>query len=380
MVTWIESHTSLRHHWKLDLLCSRLEISRPAAIGHLHLLWWWVITYAESGDLSRFPRTVLASAAEWVGDPHQFVDALVEAGFLDEDEHGLRVHGWTEYCGRLISERERRRRWRSRQRTLEEGNELRAQNQIERPNGPVTSRGRTTDVSETAPSRDRGVPETNVARDGDVTETSPSRERDVPVTSYRTNRTKPTEPNRSTPTPQSPPPPGSGTPEVADVVDADRLAELWNTTVAVRGSPFPPVAGLTRARRQRIALLLRELHREIGPHARSVAFWTDIFARLQASPFLRGESASGWVAHFDWLVESAQHVVRVLEGRYDETHTPVRSSPNGTRARASPNGTVTPERLAELERMFTADLDLPPSELLRREREAIRARKQAGES
>jgi DNA replication protein DnaD len=46
------------------------------------------------------------------------VTALVEAGFLDEDENGLAIHDWFEYAGRLVEKREqnkeRKRRSRAR--------------------------------------------------------------------------------------------------------------------------------------------------------------------------------------------------------------------------------------------------------------------------
>jgi hypothetical protein len=162
-----------------------------------------------------------------------------------------------------------------------------------------------------------------------------------------------------------------------DPPDFDAVVEAWNRICAGDG-PGPALAevlGVTKQRRQRFALRCRELARSLpdGDRVYELAWWERLFERVRASPFLRGEGDSGWQATLDWLLESSEHVVRVLEGAYG-----ARGSPYRARARASPNGTVTPDRLAELQRTFTVDLDLPPSELLRREREAIRARKQAG--
>lgn len=90
-----------------------LGISVPAAIGHLHCLWWWALDYAEDGDLSVFDAEDIADAAMWDGDPQAFVDALIacgpsgRAGFVERTpDGGLRLHDWEEYAGRLIASRQ----------------------------------------------------------------------------------------------------------------------------------------------------------------------------------------------------------------------------------------------------------------------------------
>ena len=96
-MAWIESHQELLAHHKLRKAAATLRISRPQMIGHLHCLWWWVLDYADDGDLSKFDVVDIALGAEWEGDPDKFVEALVEcgtrddAGFLERD--GLRLEG-----------------------------------------------------------------------------------------------------------------------------------------------------------------------------------------------------------------------------------------------------------------------------------------------
>ncbi len=112
-MTWIKSHTTLRLHPKLTRL--RLELSaqtgqnlpRAQIVGHLHLLWHWVLEYAVAGDLSRYSAAEIAEAAEWQASAaDEFVNALVACGWLDRDEGGqLRVHGWHEYAGELLRRR-----------------------------------------------------------------------------------------------------------------------------------------------------------------------------------------------------------------------------------------------------------------------------------
>lgn len=117
MAWYLESHQTLRNHPKTLKLARLLGVSKPAAIGHLHLLWWWALDYAEDGDLGRFDALDVAVGAEWEGDPAAFLDALVRSGFLDA---GGRIHDWGVYTGRLAaqraSNRDRQRRFRERHR------------------------------------------------------------------------------------------------------------------------------------------------------------------------------------------------------------------------------------------------------------------------
>lgn len=74
-------------------------------IGHLHLLWWWCLDYADDGCLSDATAEDIAEAAEWDGDATAFVGALVAAGFIEETADGWAVHDWWEYAGKLVERR-----------------------------------------------------------------------------------------------------------------------------------------------------------------------------------------------------------------------------------------------------------------------------------
>lgn len=105
-MAWIESHQELARHPKTKRLSRLLNVSLPAAVGHLHFLWWWAMDYAQDGDLSRYDEYDIADACGWDGEAKQIVNALIEAGFIDEEEDGLVIHDWFEYAGRLIEKRE----------------------------------------------------------------------------------------------------------------------------------------------------------------------------------------------------------------------------------------------------------------------------------
>lgn len=95
-----------------------LKISKPQAIGHLQLFWWWCVDYAPTGVLKDITDLQIARAGMWPDDAKMFVDALIKSGFLDrvknagpkgaspENADGvLTVHDWLDYCGELVKKR-----------------------------------------------------------------------------------------------------------------------------------------------------------------------------------------------------------------------------------------------------------------------------------
>lgn len=109
-MAWIESHQSLAYHRKMIALRADLGISKPEAIGYMHLLWWWAMDNARDGRLTGILPVVIADVVEWRGDAARFLEALVRSGFLDRDGDELTIHNWTARLGRLHSQREAKRR------------------------------------------------------------------------------------------------------------------------------------------------------------------------------------------------------------------------------------------------------------------------------
>lgn len=103
-MAWIESHQELARHRKTKRLARKLEISVPAAIGHLHIFWWWAMDYAQDGNLSKFDPDDIADGALWEGKS-DFLEAMHFAEFVDFTDGIYLIHDWYEYCGRLIERR-----------------------------------------------------------------------------------------------------------------------------------------------------------------------------------------------------------------------------------------------------------------------------------
>ena len=104
-MAWIESHQSLGAHPKTKKLARLLNISVPTAIGHLHMLWWWALDYAQDGNLARYQVEDIADAVLWEGSPSLLVSSLLDAGFLEHIDGNPTVHDWPEYGGKLIAKR-----------------------------------------------------------------------------------------------------------------------------------------------------------------------------------------------------------------------------------------------------------------------------------
>jgi len=108
-MAWIKSDQSLANHPKLILLARELGISKVQALGHLHLLWYWVLEYADDGELKYLD--LIPDACEWKGDPQVFLDALIKFSFIDttyDPENNYteyHVHDWLDYSGALYEKR-----------------------------------------------------------------------------------------------------------------------------------------------------------------------------------------------------------------------------------------------------------------------------------
>lgn len=82
------------------------------------------------------------------------------------------------------------------------------------------------------------------------------------------------------------------------------LADAWNEGTT---APIARCQALSQARRRKALSRLRDA---------SIDEWRVVIARINASPFCRGENDRGWVASFDWLLQPDVRL-KVLEGKYD---------------------------------------------------------------
>ncbi|GHV28982.1 hypothetical protein FACS1894167_07370 [Synergistales bacterium] len=136
---WVQVQCGLRRHRKLKRLARRLDIDELLAYAHVIALWSSVTEQAPDGNLSKFFPEEIAEEAGWRGNPEEFVEAMIESGFLDKSaDGGLSVHDWNEYTGGMLEAYNNRR----------EANKARAKTCRERKQS-VASCGRNGDVTVT---------------------------------------------------------------------------------------------------------------------------------------------------------------------------------------------------------------------------------------
>ena len=176
-MAWIESHQEMKDNPKTIRLARRLKIEVPHAIGCLHCLWWWAISYAQDGTLYRYENLDIAYAMLWKGDPDELIEALKAERFLDVDEQGLVIHDWWDYAGKLLEKR---------------------RSDSERKKNYAAA-------SATAPRNGRGI-SAETSRTADGTETGQNGNSTVPYSTVHNNTVKDTlrEPDEETPTADPP--------------------------------------------------------------------------------------------------------------------------------------------------------------------------------
>lgn len=109
-MAWIQSHSTLARHRKLQKLAGLLGVPRPAAAGYLHFLWWGVLEQAPDGDLAGWDAADVAAVMEWGDDPTALVAALREAGWLDGPAEGpWAVHDWGDWASDFVTHAGKRR-------------------------------------------------------------------------------------------------------------------------------------------------------------------------------------------------------------------------------------------------------------------------------
>lgn len=93
---------ALEHPKTFDL-AARLNVTRPTVIGHLELLWVFTAKHAPQGDIGKWPDGAIARACDWMGNPAEFIHALVDARFVDTDEAlRLTIHDWRDHAPRWV--------------------------------------------------------------------------------------------------------------------------------------------------------------------------------------------------------------------------------------------------------------------------------------
>lgn len=293
-MAWIESHQEVGRHPKTKKLARLLGTSLPAAVGHLHYLWWWALDFAQDGTLGKYDNADVADAMQWDGDPDLLIESLISAGYIDDTGAGLVIHDWAEYAGKLL---ERRAKDRARKRAAAEA----------------------AGVPQDFQRNDDGEDE-----EGGTLPSVPNQ----PTVPNQPNRTDSTEQDRTEQTV-----PGAGKP--AEAVPPCPFGEIMRLYNEICMS-FPRLRCIEGTRKKSVAARWRQYG--------DIEIFRELFEKVEASEFLKGVNDRSWSATFDWLV-NANNMAKVLEGNYA----------GGKSSGANPKGRTGSTTLDKLRQMYEAE-------------------------
>lgn len=97
-------------------------------------------------------------------------------------------------------------------------------------------------------------------------------------------------------------------PSEGEEVDITRVVEMYHTIC----TDYPKLVKLSASRKNKIKLRFKEMGCDY-------AVMQNLFEKMQASNFMRGDNKKGWRADFDWLFENDKNWPKVLEGKYDNS-------------------------------------------------------------
>ena len=254
-MAWIESHQEIGRHPKTKKFARFLKINLPTAIGHLHLLWWWALDFAQDGDLNRYDPHDISDAMQWDGDENELIEALVSAGFIDDTEEGKKLHDWGVYAGKLIEKKAKDRERKRSTRTDSDGVPMDVRRTSD--GNPQESDGNPSLPNLTLPNL---TINNNTESKNEICETS------------------------ATP--------------------FEKIRLLWNDICL----SFSKVHGINGKRQTAVAARWHD-HPDLE-------WWATYFTRIESSDFLKGKNKRGWRASFDWVMNAA-NMDKILEGTYD---------------------------------------------------------------
>ena len=97
-MAYIYSHQQLERHPKTLDLMTIMGWNINETIGYLHRFWWWVLDYAEDGDLRKHEGRIGFSVGLTGETVQKFSQALRDTRWVDTEPY-YRVHDWWTWVG-----------------------------------------------------------------------------------------------------------------------------------------------------------------------------------------------------------------------------------------------------------------------------------------
>ena len=121
-------------------------------------------------------------------------------------------------------------------------------------------------------------------------------------------------------------------------INYQEIADMYNTIC----TSLPRVTALSDKRKEAIAARFKHY---------TVDQFREMFAKAEASPFLKGGNDRNWTANFDWLLKDA-NFAKVLDGNYAPKETTGGQSYNHQNNYNQPRGCGLQEQYASIERVL----------------------------
>lgn len=110
-MSWIEYHTALRDHWKIQRLADSLNVHYCHALGAVSCLWLWCVENSPKGEINKFTDAEICNAMRLKSD-FEVKKMLKNCELIDELE---RINDWHKHGIKYLkSTRNRMKQYRNR--------------------------------------------------------------------------------------------------------------------------------------------------------------------------------------------------------------------------------------------------------------------------
>jgi len=94
---WIKLHDTFLDHRKVRRTARSLNVMEAQVRGHLVTLWLSVLRHKPAGELDDWDAVDIAEFSGWADDEHQWVNTLVNEGWLVRGGDGYTINDWQEH-------------------------------------------------------------------------------------------------------------------------------------------------------------------------------------------------------------------------------------------------------------------------------------------
>lgn len=103
MIPWIQVYSNLCAHRKTCKLRDALGLkANYEAVGLVVCLWSWAAVNASDGNLTGYNARDIADAVGYKKSPAKLLEAMVQAGFLDQHDNTTTIHDWDVHAKLLM--------------------------------------------------------------------------------------------------------------------------------------------------------------------------------------------------------------------------------------------------------------------------------------